>query len=291
MPKATKHAGDALRDVPPREFVRARDALAARLAEEGKGTEAREIRRLPRPSPVVWALNRTAVAQPRALNALIQAVDRLRRAQLGQGELRTATEGYRTVFEPVVRSAVDTLHDTASAGSPALERRLRSTLLAAVTDRQLRADLMAGRLTGEQTEPGFAVLSQGPIPAEFLRDRPAPPRSAPVREAKVVRAAPAQTDRAGASRPARPGEADARRRAQQAGRAARQAQQAARALGRDAHQKERAAQAAEKELATLRKTLEKREQQSAVLRAAADQAREASAKADERARAATSRTD
>ena len=280
MPKATKHAGDALRDVPPRDFVRARNALAARLAKEGKGTEAREIRRLPRPSPVVWALNRTAVAQPRALNALIQAVDRLRRAQLGQGELRTATEGYRTVFEPVVRSAVDTLHDTASAGSPALERRLRSTLLAAVTERQLRADLMAGRLTGEQTEPGFAVLSQGPIPAEFLRDRPTPPRSAPVREAKVVRAAPAQTDRAGASRPARPGEADARRRAQQAGRAARraarQAQQAARALGRDAHQKERAAQAAEKELATLRKTLEKREQQSAVLRAAADQAREAS---------------
>src|SRR5258705_400428 len=204
MPKATKHAGDALRDVPPREFVRARDALAARLAEEGKGTEAREIRPPPPPSPVVWALN-----------------------------------------------------------------------LAAVTERQLRADLMAGGLTGEQRGPGFAVLSQGPIPAEFLRDRPAPPRSAPVREAKVVRAAPAQTDRAGASRPARPGEADARRRAQQAGRAARQAQQAARALGRDAHQKERAAQAAEKELATLRKTLEKREQQSAVLRAAADQAREA----------------
>src|SRR5258705_11103722 len=178
MPKATKHAGDALRDVPPREFVRARDALAARLAEEGKGTEAREIRRLPRPSPVVWALNRTAGAQPRALNALIQAVDRLRRAQLGQGELRTATEGYRTVFEPVVRSAVDTLHDTASAGSAALQRRLRSTLLAAGTDRQLRADLMAGALTGEQTEPGFAVLSQGPITPGVAPSRPATPPSA-----------------------------------------------------------------------------------------------------------------
>src|SRR5258705_9444994 len=99
MPKATKHAGDALRDVPPREFVRARDALAARLAEEGKGTEAREIRRLPRPSPVVWALNRTAVAQPRALNALIQAVDRPRRAPPGQGELRTLTLAPRLVCD------------------------------------------------------------------------------------------------------------------------------------------------------------------------------------------------
>ena len=291
MPRATKHVGDALRDVPPREFVRARKALAAQLAKEGKETQAREIRRLPRPSPVVWALNRAAVAQPRALNALIQAVDRLRRAQLGQGELRTATEAYRTVFETVVRSAVDTLHDGASAGSAALERRLRSTLLAAVTDRHLRADLIAGRLTGEQTEPGFAVLSQGPVPAEFLRDRPAPPRPTPVREPKAARAAPAPAERPGASRPARPGEADARRRAQLAGRAARQAQQAARALSRDAHQKERAARAAERELATHRKTLEKREQQSAALRVAADQAREVSAKAEERARSATSRTD
>lgn len=141
MPKASQNPADALRAVPPREFVQARNALAAKLAKDGQATEARDIRRLPRPSPVVWALNRTAVGRPRELNALVQAVDGLRRAQLGQGELRAATERYRAAFEPLVRNATEALRDAGSAISPALERRIRSTLLAATTDRRLRADL------------------------------------------------------------------------------------------------------------------------------------------------------
>ena len=296
MPRATKHAGDALRDVPPREFVRARNALAARLAKDGNETQAREIRRLPRPSPVVWALNRTAVARPRALHALIETVDRLRRAQLGQGELRTATEGYRAAFETVVRSAEDTLRDASSAVGPALERRISSTLLAAVTDRRLRADLTDGRLAAEHTEPGFAVLTEGPIPAEFLRDRPAQARPAPTPAPEAKGAQPARPQRGAApSRRVRREEAAVRRRAQQAGRdaryAARRAQRAASALSRDADQKERAAQAAAKRLDVARRTLQTREHQSAVLRAAADAARDAAAKADARAQATTSRTD
>jgi hypothetical protein len=294
MPKASQNPADALRTVPPREFVRARNALAAKLAKDGKRTESRDIHRLPRPSPVVWALNRTAVARPRELSALVEAMDRLRRAQLGQGELRATTERYRAAFEPLVRNAAETLHDAGSAVSPALERRIRSTLLAAITDRRLRASLAAGRLSGEHTEPGFAVLSQDPVPAAVLRVQPAKAKPVPASgpEAISTRAAPGPQHRDASSRQRRE-EAEARRGVARQSRAtrqaARQAHREARVLNRDARQKERAAGAAEKELDAVRRTLQQREQQSAALRAAADQAREASDKAEERARTAKSR--
>ena len=135
---------DALRAVPPREFVGARNALAAQLAKRGKAAEARQVARLRRPSPVAWALNRASAARPRELGTLLDAVDRLRRAQLGGGDLRAAMERYRAAFEPLVRGANQALKEAGTGVSAALDRRLRSTLLAAVTDRGLRADLEAG---------------------------------------------------------------------------------------------------------------------------------------------------
>ena len=275
MPKANADAAAALRDVAPRDFVRARNALAVRLAKDGKANAARQIGRLRRPSPVVWALNRTAPARSHEYGALIQAVDRLRRAQLGQGDLRAATAGYRAAFEPLARSTVRVLRDAGSAVSPALERRLRSTLLAAVTDRRLRSDLAAGRLVDEHTEPGFEVLSRGPVPAEFLRARPEPAKSpGPAREPKTPAAPPPRR---------RTGNLEAKARA-------RKAQRELRALDRLARGKERVALAAEKDVMAARQRLQELEQKGRALRAAADQAKEAFERADERARADTTRT-
>ena len=278
MPKAKADAAAALRDVAPRDFVRARNALAVRLAKDGKKNAARQIGRLRRPSPVVWALNRTAPARSHEYGALIQAVDRLRRAQLGQGDLRAATASYRAAFEPLARSTVRVLRDAGSAVSPALERRLRSTLLAAVTDRRLRSDLAAGRLVDEHTEPGFEVLSRGPVPAEFLRARPEPAKSpGPTREPKTPKAAPPPRRRTGSA------EVEARR-------AAQQAQRELRALERLAREKEQMALAAEKDVMAARQRLQELEQKGRARRAAADQAKETFEKADERARAGTTRT-
>jgi hypothetical protein len=278
MPKANADAAAALRDVAPRDFVRARNALAARLAKDGKANTARQIGRLRRPSPVVWALNRTAPARPDEYGALIQAVDRLRRAQLGQGDLRAATASYRAAFEPLARSTVRALRDAGSAVSPALERRLRSTLLAAVTDRRLRSDLAAGRLVDEHAEPGFEILSRGPVPAEFLRARPEPAKSpGPAREPKTPKAAPQPRGRTGIA------EAEARR-------AAQQAQRELRALERLARGKERMALAAEKDVMAARQRLQELEEKGRTLRAAADQAKETFEKTGERARAGTTRT-
>lgn len=266
MARPTRSPGDALRDVPPREFVVARKALAARLAREGKTTEARQVARLRRPSPVVWALNRAAVARPPELRELVDAVDRLRRAQLGQGDLRAATAHYRAAFDPLVRAATDVLKDAGTAVSPAVDRRLRSTLLAAVTDRRLRAELGAGRLSDELADPGFAVLTGAPVPADFLRTRPRKKPSPPAEPADRAR----ETRRSSAREVAA-----ARRLAREQARAGREAARRARLLERKAGQAERAATRAERRVDAMRQALRALEQRATALRAAADEARRA----------------
>src|SRR4029450_11272288 len=158
MARLRRSPTDGLRDVPPREFVGARTALAAQLAREGKTAEARQVARLRRPSPVVWALNRVAIVRPRDIQALVGAVDRLRRAQLGGGDLRRATADYRAGPGALGGGGGGALKEAATTVSAALDRRIRSTLVAAVTDRRLRADLGAGRLAEERAEPRCAAL-------------------------------------------------------------------------------------------------------------------------------------
>jgi hypothetical protein len=272
-PKASP--ADALRAVPPRDFVGARNALAAQLAKDGKAAEARQVARLRRPSPVAWALNRAAAARPRELGALVDAVDRLRRAQLGGGDLRAAMERYRSAFEPLVRGAGQALREAGAAVSAALDRRIRSTLLAAVTDRGLRADLEAARLADEHAEPGFAVLSGGPVPAGFLLDRPRRKHSAGPAKPTAAKPAPARPAPAGD-----PGETRrlAREQARAARLAAREEQRAtreARSLAQKADRAERAAQAAERRVAAMRRALAALERRSGELRSAADEARKA----------------
>lgn len=265
--KAQADPAETLRSVPPRDFIQARDALAAQLTKRGRVAEARQVARLRRPGPVVWALNRAALARPRELAALVETVDRLRRAQLGQGDVRPAMEGYRAAFEPLVRGAHQVLREAGTAVTAALDRRMRSTLLAAVTDRGLRAELGAGRLDREHADPGFAVLSRGPVPAGFLAARPS------ARSVKTTRPAlppppksPTRSESAAAA-------AKTRREAREQARAARRAAREARSQALRAERAERAAQAAERRVAAMRRALAAIEEQSAKLRARADEAR------------------
>jgi hypothetical protein len=272
-PKASP--ADALRAVPPHDFVGARNALAAQLAKDGKAAEARQVAGLRRPSPVAWALNRASAARSRELGALVDAVDRLRRAQLGGGDLRAAMERYRSAFEPLVRGANQALQEAGVTVSAALDRRIRSTLLAAVTDRGLRADLEAARLADEHAEPGFAVLSGGPVPAGFLLDRPRKKHSPGPAKPAPAKPGPAKPASAGD-----PGETRrlAREQARAARLAAREEQRAtrvARSLARQADRAERAAQAAERRVAAMRRALAALERRSGELRAAAEEARKA----------------
>jgi hypothetical protein len=266
--KAQANPADTLRSVPPRDFIRARDALAAQLTKRGRVAEARQVARLRRPGPVVWALNRAALARPRELAALVETVDRLRRAQLGEGDVRAAMEGYRAAFEPLVRGAHQVLREAGTAVTAALDRRMRSTLLAAVTERGLRAELGAGRLDREHADPGFAVLSRGPVPAGLLAARPS------ARSVKTTRPAPPPPPKSPPrSESAAAAAAKTRRAAREQARAARRAAREARSQARRAERAERAAQAAERRVAAMRRALAAIEEQSAKLRARADEAR------------------
>src|SRR5262245_19057167 len=266
MARLRRSPADGLRDVPPREFVGARTALAARLAREGKTAEARQVARLRRPSPVVWALNRVAIVRAREIQALVGAVDRLRRAQLGGGDLRSATADYRAGFDALVRAAGGALKEVGTTVSAALDRRIRSTLVAAVTDRRLRADLGAGRLADEMADPGFAVLG-APVSADVLRPQTRRTRvpGAGSEEPPAVRQPPSRKP------------AEARRLARQQARAAREAARHARALERKFQQAEPAAVRTEQRVPAMRRTLQTLDQRSAALRAAADLARRAHA--------------
>ena len=247
----------SLRAVPPRDFVRARTALAASLEKKGKVAEARRVRRLRRPSPVVWALNNSASA-PREIGALADAVSHLRRAQLGQGELRPAMERLRAAIAPVLHRALEKLQAAGVRTSPALERRFHDTLVAAVADRRLRADLVAGRLAEERGAAGFDILAKGPVPV-------------------VAR-------RAESPKPSAPAERRRQRKAElEARQAAQQAQREARALDRVAHRKARAADAAAAKVDVMRASLLEQERRAADLQRAATAAREAARTAQSRA--------
>ena len=252
----TRTEADPLRAVSPKDFVSARGALAAKLEKQGKVAEARQVRRLRRPSPVVWALN-NVVSASGAVEELGEAVSQLRRAQLGQGELQPAMQRYRAAIGPIVRGAAEKLRDAGVRMSPGLERRLHDTLLAAAADRRLRAELGAGRLKEERAAAGFDVLTQGPMPAASRR---------------------AATPKAGAPAVREPSRAERRRQLRaerEALQAARRAQREAKALDAAARRKERAAEAAEAKVEAMRAALLEAARQAAGLRSAASAARDA----------------
>ena len=266
-----KTDADALRTVPPRDFIQARDALVERLTKAGDTAEARRIRRLRRPSPVVWALNGVAARHPDELRALAGAVDHLRRAQLGQGEVSGPTDQYRQAFQRLVTRANELLREGSQAVTPALERRMRSTLQAAVADRRLRRDLQSAQLGEEHADPGFAVFTRGPIPTEFLRPSPkAQPRTRLPTDSPPTARSSAGAVSARREQAARKVES---RRQAQAARETRKAAKLTKALERDAQRQTDRLKAAERRVESARKALQDQERIAAQVREEADKAR------------------
>ena len=56
-------------DVPPEEFVKARDALVRKLRDEGQAEEARRVAALRRPSTALWIVNQLGRRAPRDVKA------------------------------------------------------------------------------------------------------------------------------------------------------------------------------------------------------------------------------
>jgi hypothetical protein len=252
---------DELYGVRPESFVRARNALAARLGQAGRTSEAAAVKRLPKPTAPVWAINQAARGQPASVNEFIDAFERLKRAQSTESDdLSRAIERERNARQHLVEQASRQLAMSGTSPSAGIIRRLAATLLGAAADPDARSDLRQGRLTQEREAPGFELL------AGAARRRPANAPARPSRLTARGRAqAPATRRRTEDQR--RDGEA-----ARVAEREARERRRRAQALECAAAAHHRAADKAERTAEKVRQRLRVLEQRAAEKRRVAEEA-------------------
>jgi hypothetical protein len=254
VPPADAHL-ERVYAAPLRDFVRARDALAAELRERGQVAASRAVKALRRPSAPLWAVNQLARRDRVGLERLLRAVDRVRDAQLGRGDgsdLPRLTTEYRESLAALVRDAGRLLGEAGARPTPRALDRIRTTLAGAAADEDLRGDLRHGRLAAEVGPRGFAVFGAAPPapPARARRAAPGPARPAapaPGRPAEDLAAARRGAERARL-------EADLARRRQAAAELAREhaaAAEEAEGRRRAAAEAERAAREAAERAARL----------------------------------------
>ena len=154
--------------VAPKEFTRARDALAAELRAANDAEGARAVARLRRPSTTLWAVNQLARRARPALDRFLDAVDALRRTQLSDPRAAAdAMRAERAQLDALVRRAEEALAEAGYAASGDARRRIGDTLLGAGADRAHADALRHGRLAQELQAPGFDALA-GPATLRVL---------------------------------------------------------------------------------------------------------------------------
>jgi hypothetical protein len=266
---------EQLYEAPLPEFVRARNALAARLRKTGRGAEAGHVERLSKPTVPIWIVNQLARRNPDAVARLVRSVERLKRAQLGNREpLGPATEEQRAALHALLERAEDVARSAGVKASPAVMRRVSATLLGAATDRHGSEELRRGRLTSERQAPGFeAFTGAGPSPPLRLV-RPPDRRGG----ATTAPSAPSRASDAGVRRQ--------REAASAARAAARERERRAVVLERDAERKRAAARTAADSVDELRARFRELQRRADTERHAADEAAEQARAAREQATAA-----
>jgi len=109
----------------PEAFIAARDALASRLREDGRGDDAATVKALRKPTVVAWALNQLSDRDPDGVRALVAAGAEVRAAQQaalsskrGAAErLRSAGAARREAVGTLSSSAIDALAEAGRASS------------------------------------------------------------------------------------------------------------------------------------------------------------------------------
>jgi hypothetical protein len=263
-------AADELYRLPPADFTKARDELAKRLRKEGRRDEADAVKKLRRPTVAAWALNQLARRRPEDVRRLLETGARLREAQqsllggAGRGsDLQEAAREERDLVSELARDATAVAGEAGTAGTAALDEKIRATLHAAVLDEETAADLAAGRLIREREAAGLFGSPAAEAPAGHARAparRPGKPaqarkeaartaerrRRTRERELAAARADERKVDRAHAAAVKRTERA--RNQAKEADAAVRDAERSERDAARARERAARAVAAAEKKL-------------------------------------------
>lgn len=246
MTSDIRSAIDELYGVPPKDFAGARNAKAAALKAAGRAADADAVRRLPKPSPFLWATNQLARLDPDRVAHFVDVVHRVRQSQLRNP--RTAAEGMQTIraeLSTLTNRAAEVLTKAGYRVQASGTARISNTLLGAAVDAQLVGDLQNGRLAAELAAPGFEVLAGVAAGRTLQLVRGGKGAQRPHERAEAARVQE-QAERARRAQEAEARRRDAERRAAEAARAADEVRELEQQLA-DARRKLRAA---EREAAT-----------------------------------------
>jgi hypothetical protein len=145
--------------LPLEEFTAARNEAAKELRSSGAAEAAKAVKALAKPSRAAWAINQAVRAEPGAVTELIDAGERLARAQDaalagkrgGGDDLRAAIAAQGAAVERLTDAAG---RELGAARGPQLDR-VRETLRAVAGDDDLRAEVEAGTVTRDHEASGF----------------------------------------------------------------------------------------------------------------------------------------
>ncbi len=160
-------AADLFR-IEPERFIAERDALVQRLRDGGRDTDAETVKRLRKPTSVVWALNQLSTRDREGLDGLFEAGREVRAAQQaalsgGRGDdLVDASARRRDAVSRLTPVAVAALDERGNRGAAQADA-IASALDAASTDPAIGALLASGTLEKVPTTSGD--LGFGDLPA------------------------------------------------------------------------------------------------------------------------------
>jgi hypothetical protein len=147
---------DALFAAPLADFVAERKRIAQALKDAGRRDDAKAIAGTPKPTLPIWIVNQLARREPELVTELDELTARLRGAE-GPDYASTAVN-HRRVLAELRWKAEEILTGAGHPAPPAVLNRVIANLRAAATGAESRALLVAGRLTRDVEEPGFADL-------------------------------------------------------------------------------------------------------------------------------------
>ncbi len=160
---------DALFALPLDEFTAARNALAKRLAKDGDGESAEEVRKLPKPTVPAWAVNQLVRREPERVDRLIEGGEALEEQLVagrgGVDALRAAQQAERQSLRELVGAAEALLKEAGRSATAQTLERISETLSAGSKSPAGRAALRSGRLSAELEPAGFeALVGMAPAP-------------------------------------------------------------------------------------------------------------------------------
>lgn len=153
---------DALFRLALAEFTAARNALAARLKKEGRAIDAERVKSLAKPPAPAWAVNQLYWQNPQAIDRLLAAGERIRKAQAGRtshADLRDLFREKNQMTGELIEQASAILRDAGHGDSPDAMRRLSATLESLAVWGKTEGSPKAGRLTAALDPPGFDALA------------------------------------------------------------------------------------------------------------------------------------